>query len=93
MTDIGTRRIFSPEHDMFRETVRKFYKEEVVPYTDKWEQEGEISRYIYYIFHTMIKLVYQHTAYIYVISPKGNAGLEPVHLDCSESASRPIKVG
>ena len=43
-TDIGTRRIFSPEHDMFRETCRKFYQEEVLPHHEKWEEEGQVSK-------------------------------------------------
>lgn len=32
MMDIGTRRIFSEEHDLFRQSVRRFYQTEVVPY-------------------------------------------------------------
>lgn len=32
LTAIGTRRIFSSEHDIFRESVRKFFQEEVIPY-------------------------------------------------------------
>nr|XP_060484927.1 long-chain specific acyl-CoA dehydrogenase, mitochondrial-like [Panthera onca] len=32
LTDIGTRRIFSSEHDVFRESVRKFFQEEVIPH-------------------------------------------------------------
>lgn len=32
LTDIGIRRIFSSEHDLFRESVRKFFQEEVVPH-------------------------------------------------------------
>ncbi|KAJ6665361.1 hypothetical protein lerEdw1_004410 [Lerista edwardsae] len=32
LTDIGTRRIFSSEHDIFRQSVRKFFQEAVVPY-------------------------------------------------------------
>lgn len=44
LTDIGTRRIYSEDHDMFRETVRKFFKEEIIPHHDKWEKEGQVSR-------------------------------------------------
>ncbi|XP_077011092.1 long-chain specific acyl-CoA dehydrogenase, mitochondrial [Tamandua tetradactyla] len=44
LTDIGIRRIFSPHHDMFRESVRKFFQEEVVPYHAEWEKAGEVSR-------------------------------------------------
>lgn len=43
-TDIGTRRIFSEEHDMFRESVRKFFQEEVAPYHAEWEKAGQVSR-------------------------------------------------
>ena len=35
MMDFGTRRIFNEDHDMFRQTVRKFFQEEVVPNHDK----------------------------------------------------------
>nr|XP_017511283.2 long-chain specific acyl-CoA dehydrogenase, mitochondrial isoform X3 [Manis javanica] len=32
LTDVGIRRIFSSEHDIFRESVRKFFQEEVIPH-------------------------------------------------------------
>lgn len=35
LTDIGTRRIFSEEHDLFRKNVRRFFQEEVVPHHDQ----------------------------------------------------------
>jgi len=44
LLDIGTRKIYSAEHDMFRESVRRFFKEEIVPYHSKWEDDGQISR-------------------------------------------------
>merc|ERR1711976_208710 len=44
LMDIGTRKIFSGEHDMFRENVRRFFQEEIVPNHGKWEKDGEISR-------------------------------------------------
>ncbi|KAG8521038.1 Long-chain specific acyl-CoA dehydrogenase, mitochondrial [Galemys pyrenaicus] len=44
LTDIGTRRIFSTEHDIFRESVRKFFQEEVIPNHSEWEKAGEVSR-------------------------------------------------
>ncbi|XP_047577288.1 long-chain specific acyl-CoA dehydrogenase, mitochondrial isoform X3 [Lutra lutra] len=44
LTDIGIRRIFSPEHDIFRKSVRKFFQEEVIPYHAEWEKAGEVSR-------------------------------------------------
>lgn len=36
LMDIGTRRIFSEEHDLFRQNVRRFFQEEVVPYHAEW---------------------------------------------------------
>ena len=47
MMDIGTRRIFSEEHDMFRENVRRFFQEEVLPHHPKWEKDGQISREVW----------------------------------------------
>jgi hypothetical protein len=32
LLDIGTRRIFNEDHDMFRETARKYFEEHVKPY-------------------------------------------------------------
>jgi long-chain-acyl-CoA dehydrogenase len=47
LTDIGTRRIFTQEHDMFRQTVRKFYQEEVIPHHAQWEKDGQVSREVW----------------------------------------------
>ena len=44
LTDIGTRRIFQTEHDIFRGTVRKFFREHIIPYHEKWEEDGEVDR-------------------------------------------------
>ncbi|KNC87081.1 long-chain specific acyl-CoA dehydrogenase, mitochondrial [Sphaeroforma arctica JP610] len=44
MTDLGTRRIFNEEHDMFRETARKYFDEECKPHTEKWEAAGMVDR-------------------------------------------------
>lgn len=38
------RRIFAPEHDAFRETVRAFLAREVLPYYEQWEKDGIVSR-------------------------------------------------
>ena len=35
---------FSEEHGLFRETLRRFINEEVIPYGDQWEDAGEIPR-------------------------------------------------
>lgn len=44
MMDIGTRRIFSEDHDLFRQSVRRFFQEEVVPHHREWEKAGQVSR-------------------------------------------------
>lgn len=44
MTQIGTRRIFTDEHDMFRESCRQFYNEEVIPYHGEWEEQGHCPK-------------------------------------------------
>lgn len=44
LTDIGTRSIFTEEHDMFREQARRFFTEEVLPHHEKWENDGQVSR-------------------------------------------------
>jgi acyl-CoA dehydrogenase len=38
------RTIFSEEHNIFRETVRRFYEEHITPYHSQWEKDGQISR-------------------------------------------------
>jgi len=48
LIDIGTRAIFSEEHDMFRESVRKFLDEHVtMAQMDKWEEQGMVDREIW----------------------------------------------
>ncbi|XP_070174399.1 long-chain specific acyl-CoA dehydrogenase, mitochondrial-like [Littorina saxatilis] len=43
MMDIGTRRIYNEEHDMFRKTARRFFQEEVLPFHTEWEKAGQVS--------------------------------------------------
>ncbi|RZT87133.1 alkylation response protein AidB-like acyl-CoA dehydrogenase [Pseudonocardia sediminis] len=38
------RTIFSPEHDLFRDTVRRFVADHVVPHYAEWEHAGEVPR-------------------------------------------------
>jgi len=47
MMDIGCRRIFNSDHDMLRESARKFFNEEVLPYHDQWEKDGQVSREVW----------------------------------------------
>lgn len=41
--DIGTRHVFSADHDIFRESVGRFFQQEVVPYHAEWEKAGQVS--------------------------------------------------
>ncbi|XP_048728474.1 long-chain specific acyl-CoA dehydrogenase, mitochondrial-like isoform X2 [Ostrea edulis] len=47
MMDIGARGIFSAEHDLFRQNVRRFFQEEVLPHHTKWEKDGQVSREVW----------------------------------------------
>ncbi|XP_055368913.1 long-chain specific acyl-CoA dehydrogenase, mitochondrial isoform X2 [Betta splendens] len=44
LMEIGTRRIFTKDHDLFRQNVRRFFQEEVIPYHSEWENAGQVSR-------------------------------------------------
>lgn len=38
------RSIYTEEHDMFRDSVRKFMEKEIQPHWEEWEAQGHISR-------------------------------------------------
>lgn len=39
LTDTGTRRLFNEDHDLVRETARRFFREQVVPFHDEYVGE------------------------------------------------------
>jgi alkylation response protein AidB-like acyl-CoA dehydrogenase len=39
------RTLFSEEHDMFRESVRRFMERELAPHHEEWEEAGEVPRW------------------------------------------------
>jgi acyl-CoA dehydrogenase len=41
------RTIFEPEHDTFRDSVRRFMKEEVVPHDERWNERGYVDREVW----------------------------------------------
>ncbi|CAH1241686.1 ACADL [Branchiostoma lanceolatum] len=45
--DIGTRRIFTEDHDIFRASVRRFWAEEVAPNHTQYEKDGQVSREVW----------------------------------------------
>lgn len=42
-----SRTIFEEEHNMFRESVRKFCEQEIAPYHEQWEKDGMVSREVW----------------------------------------------
>ena len=38
------RTLFSPEHELFRSSVRKFLEQEAAPFHAQWEKRGYIDR-------------------------------------------------
>lgn len=38
------RNLFTSEHEMWRDSVRKFMEQEIVPYHDQWEKDGIVPR-------------------------------------------------
>jgi alkylation response protein AidB-like acyl-CoA dehydrogenase len=38
------RRIFTEDHDAFREVVRRFCEQEIAPFTERWEADGIVPR-------------------------------------------------
>lgn len=48
MADIGMKRsIFDAEHDQFRDTVRRFFQNEIGPYAERWREQGHVDRDAY----------------------------------------------
>ncbi len=41
------RTLFTPEHEQFRQAVRRFVQKEVAPYYDQWEKDGCVSREVW----------------------------------------------
>ena len=42
-----TRMLFTEEHQMFRQSVRRFMEKEVSPYYEQWEKDGCVSREVW----------------------------------------------
>lgn len=38
------RTMFTEEHELFRETVRRFIEKEITPHHEQWEKEGQVPR-------------------------------------------------
>jgi len=44
LTQIGTRRVFSEDHDILRQACRGWWEKECVPHHDAWEEVGTVPR-------------------------------------------------
>lgn len=64
--------IFQEEHEMFRQSVRKFVEKEITPFVEEWEQEGMIPRAL---FKRMGELGYLGIKFS---EEYGGSGLDPV---------------
>ncbi|WP_367112010.1 acyl-CoA dehydrogenase family protein [uncultured Psychrobacter sp.] len=40
---ISQRTIFEPEHEQFRDSVRRFMQNEIAPFADKWREQGYVD--------------------------------------------------
>jgi acyl-CoA dehydrogenase len=41
------RHIFDPEHEQFRDAVRRFMLAEVAPHAARWRQQGQVDREVF----------------------------------------------
>jgi len=41
---ISQRTIFEPEHEQFRDVVRRFMQQEIAPHAEKWREQGYVDR-------------------------------------------------
>ncbi|MDY2587830.1 acyl-CoA dehydrogenase family protein [Winogradskyella aquimaris] len=48
-----SKRYFTEEHNLFRESLRDFLQKEVVPHIEKWEETGTIERFVWKKFGDM----------------------------------------
>lgn len=39
--------LFTPEHEIFRQTIRQFIENELAPHAEEWEEAGEVPREIF----------------------------------------------
>jgi acyl-CoA dehydrogenase len=41
------RTLFAPEHETFRDSVRRFMEQEVVPHDERWQEQGYVDREVW----------------------------------------------
>ena len=38
------RKLFTADHEQFRDTARKFFEREIMPHHERWEEQGFVDR-------------------------------------------------
>lgn len=69
------RTIFEPEHEQFRDSVRKFMQTEVGPHADRWREAGIVDREVY------IKAGEQGLLCVFADEKYGGAGIDDLRFD------------
>ncbi|MEH6758558.1 MAG: acyl-CoA dehydrogenase family protein [Parasphingorhabdus sp.] len=69
------RTIFEPEHEQFRDSVRRFMQAEVAPHADRWRKEGMVDR------ETFLKAGEQGLLCVFADEKYGGAGIKDVRFD------------
>ena len=69
------RTIFEPEHEAFRDSVRKFMESEVAPHVDRWREAGMVDREVY------LKAGEQGLLCVFADEKYGGAGIEDLRFD------------
>tara|TARA_E500000305_G_C4011383_1_gene233004 strand:- start:398 stop:1555 length:1158 start_codon:yes stop_codon:yes gene_type:complete len=69
------RTIFEPEHDQFRDSVRKFMQSEVGPHADRWREAGMVDREVY------LKAGEQGLLCVFADEKYGGAGIDDLRFD------------
>ena len=41
------RTLFTPEHETFRDSVRRFMEQEVKPHDERWQEQGYVDREVW----------------------------------------------
>ena len=41
------RKIFDQEHELFRDSTRRFFQNEIAPHRERWEEQGQVDREAY----------------------------------------------
>ncbi|MGB3795958.1 MAG: acyl-CoA dehydrogenase family protein [Alteraurantiacibacter sp.] len=69
------RTIFEPEHEQFRDSVRKFMQAEVGPHAERWREGGMVDREVY------LKAGEQGLLCVFADEKYGGAGIDDLRFD------------